>query len=71
MWHISDYSNSWLNENFSLTFRSVAHSFQMKKKISFHSSNLSPEKLKEKMTNRTRISFKPAYRVENYAIVGD
>lgn len=43
----------------------------MKKKVSFHSSNLSPEKLKEKMTNRTRISFKPAYRVENYAIVGD
>ena len=43
----------------------------MKKKISFHSSNLSPEKLKEKMTNRTRISFKPAHRVENYAIVGD
>ena len=57
MSRISDYLTSWWNEHFSLTFRLFAHSFQMNKWISFHSGNFSPDKLKQKMVNKTRISI--------------
>ena len=57
MSRIGDYSISWWNEHFSLKFRLFARGFQMKRGISFHASNFSADKLKQKMVNKTRIAI--------------